>query len=101
MRLTATIANALWGASNAPAFVRYRDALRRPAEAQWALLRRNLAQNAECAYGQAHAFAEIGDYAEFTRRVPLVDYADIEPWIERIKAGEEHLLTSEPVTHLI
>jgi len=97
----ATIANTLWAASNLPAYWRFRRALRDPASAQRQRLRHLLAQNGNTAFGKAHAFDRIASYEEFARRVPLVDYAGIKPWIDRIRCGEKNILTAEPVTHLI
>ena len=37
----------------------------------------------------------------FAKRVPLMDYEDFEPWIERIRRGEANVLTREPVTRLV
>ena len=101
MNLSAAIANSLWTASNVPALIQFRRALNRPAETQLQLLRDYLARNADSAYGKTHDFGSIRNYDEFARRVPLTDYGDIEPWIERIRRGESDVLTSDTVTHLI
>ena len=101
MSLTATIANTLWGASNLPAYWRFRRALREPQIAQRKNLHRLLGRNAGTAFGKAHAFDKIASYEEFTRRVPLADYSTLEPWIERIRQGEGNVLTRDRVTHLI
>ncbi|MCI0743769.1 MAG: GH3 auxin-responsive promoter family protein [Verrucomicrobia subdivision 3 bacterium] len=101
MNLAAAIANSLWVASNVPAILRFEYALTSPTETQSGLLRRYLKQNAPCAYGRAHDFARIRSYEEFARRVPLISYDDIEPWIERIKRGERRVLTTDAVTHLV
>ena len=97
----ATIANGLWTASNIPAYVRFRRALREPDVAQRQKLRGLIEQNANTAFGKGHDFDEIGSYEDFARRVPLSDYGALEPWIDRIRCGEENVLTREPVTHLI
>ncbi|HEY2952462.1 MAG TPA: GH3 auxin-responsive promoter family protein [Verrucomicrobiae bacterium] len=101
MNWPATIANSLWIGSSLPSLATFRRALRQPATVQRDLLRALLDRNAECAYGRRHGLREIRSYEEFARRVPMVDYADIEPWIERIRLGESGVLTSESVTHLI
>ena len=101
MNWPATIANSLWVGSSLPSWMKFRGALKRPEEVQLNLLRRLLADNADCAYGRAHGFGEIKNYVEFTRRVPLVDYEHLAPWIDRIRAGEPRVLTHERVTHLI
>jgi hypothetical protein len=101
MNLSAAIANSLWTASNVPALIQFRRALNRPTETQMQLLRGYLTRNADTAYGNAHGFGKIKNYEEFSRKVPLADYDDIEPWIARIMRGENRVLTSEPVTRLI
>lgn len=101
MNWPATIANSLWIGSSFPAWRKFQRALHDPAEVQEGLLRRMLAVNADCAYGRAHGFGEIKSYEDFARRVPLVNYEDVEPWIARIRRGESSVLTTENVTHLI
>jgi len=100
-KVKAGIANSLWLASNVPAWQRFRRALRNPGEVQLQLLRQYLAKNADTAWGKAHYFREIRNYGEFTRRIPLRSYDDLEPWIARIKRGEKRVLTADRVTHLI
>jgi hypothetical protein len=97
----ATIANTLWTVSNVPAYLRFCQALRDPRFAQLRKLRDLIAQNANTAFGKAHAFDEIRSYEDFTRRVPLSDYSAFEPWIDRIRHGEKNVLTDQSVTHLI
>src|SRR5262245_40591346 len=101
MNWPATIANSLWVGSSLPAWNAFRRALNRPAEAQQNLLRALLAANSDCAYGRAHQFNEIKDYAGFVRRVPLADYEHLAPWVDRIRRGEQGVLTTTRVTHLI
>jgi len=91
----------LWVASSVPAWNAFRRALRGPNEVQLQLLRHYLAQNADTAWGREHQFSEIRTYTEFIQRVPLRQYDDFEPWIARIKRGEQGVLTREPVTHFI
>src|SRR4051812_40835567 len=101
MNWPASLANSLWVGSSLPAWMNFRRALDRPAEAQWNVLRELLARNATCAYGRAYGFGEIKSYGEFARRVPLLAYEDMAPWVDRIRAGEPQVLTNERVTHLI
>jgi hypothetical protein len=100
MNPKAAAANAVWLAASLPASRRFRHALAHPDEVQWRLLRSQLVRNARCDYGRAHGFGEIRNYAEFARRVPIVNYDDCESWINRIMHGEQSVLTEEPVTHL-
>jgi hypothetical protein len=97
----ATLANSLWLASCLPAYRRFLKALADPETAQRRKLLSYLKQHANTDFGRAHGFDVIGNYEEFARRVPVVDYAGLGPWIERIRAGEQNVLTSRRVTRLM
>ncbi len=43
-------------------------------------------------FGQEHDFKNIKNYADFRERVPVSDYEDLKPYIEKIKMGEENIL---------
>jgi hypothetical protein len=101
MNIKAAIANSLWLASSLPALVNFRRALHHPAKSQAQILRNYLAGNANTDFGRHHGFEKIKNYDEFARRVPLHDYEDLKPWIERIQSGEGCVLTAGPVTHLV
>jgi hypothetical protein len=101
MEFTASIANTLWAASNLPAWQRFRSALREPQMAQRRRLQHLLRSNAQTAFGKTHRFDQIRCYEEFAQRVPLSTYDDFEPWIARIRRGEQQVLTRDRVTHLI
>jgi hypothetical protein len=88
-------------ASNIPAYWRFCHALREPRISQREKLNELLEHNGGTSFGRAHGFDQIRNYEEFTRRVPLSDYAALEPWITRIRQGEQNVLTRETVTHLI
>lgn len=72
---------------------------KRAGEVNRKVLQDILALNAETVYGRCHNFAGIRDAAEFKQKVPLTDYTDYELLIERIKLGEEKVLTAEPVSY--
>ncbi len=57
-----------------------------------------LENGAETAYGQQYGFKNIRSYAEFKQQVPVVDYEDLKPWIERIMLGEQGLLWPGEIT---
>lgn len=79
---------------------RFRDALRYPQKNQGKLLRAMLSRNEKCRYGSAYGFSSITSVEKFQHRVPIVDYADLSPWIDKIMAGEPRVLTTEPVVML-
>ncbi|HUD66282.1 MAG TPA: GH3 auxin-responsive promoter family protein [Candidatus Sulfotelmatobacter sp.] len=71
--------------------------LHNPEAVQSELLLRLLRQNQSCGYGVQHRFATIRSVGEYQERVPIVSYDDISGWVERMKAGEGGVLTSEPL----
>lgn len=80
-----------------PSVFRFERALRDPAGAQASLLLRRLRDNAGTAYGRAHGFERIRSVGELQRRVPVVDYDALEPWIARVARAEPGVLTAGPV----
>jgi len=44
------------------------------------------------AFGKDHHFSSINNYESFKKNVPVKDYEDIKPYIERVKKGEENVL---------
>ncbi len=56
--------------------------------------------NGRTDFGRAHGFDRIGTVDEFRRAVPVHGYSDLEPWIERMAAGERDVLTADvPVVY--
>lgn len=64
------------------------------------LLEHIVGPNRASEYGRAHGFDSIRAVDDYRRRVPIVDYEDIRARVDRIAAGEEGVLTTEPVRHL-
>lgn len=44
------------------------------------------------AFGRDHHFAEIRNYEDFKQQVPVRDYEELRPYIERVVAGEKDVL---------
>jgi hypothetical protein len=44
------------------------------------------------AFGAAHRFEQIDNYEEFKAKVPVHDYEDLRPYIDRVVKGEENVL---------
>jgi len=65
------------------------------AAGQWRYLSQLLERNAESALGRRYRFAEIRDPREYRHRVPLVEYGDLRPLVERAAGGERRVLTNE------
>ncbi len=54
---------------------------------------RNLISKAKnTAFGKDHHFDQIKTYEDFKKKVPVFDYEDLLPYINRIKEGEENVL---------
>jgi GH3 auxin-responsive promoter len=89
-----------WLAANFPGYLAFRHALDHPQSTQRALLRGYLSRGAATAFGRAHGFAEIRSAEEYRRRVPLASWVEVAPWVERIRAGEQAVLTGSRVRTL-
>jgi len=63
-----------------------------PFEVQRDVLFELLKQGSKTEYGARYGFDGIRTIEEFQKRVPLVDYETIKPYIERLRQGEEKLL---------
>lgn len=96
-RLVLSVLQAAHLAGLRPAWRRFQRAASDPSREQSARLKEILAANAGTAYGREFGFAGIRSAGEFQDRVPVTDYDQLAPWVERIARGETGVLTSEPV----
>lgn len=80
-------------ASVAVPALRFRRALRDPVRAQQALKRQIAAQQSQTAYGRHHGVRGPGDF----HRLPIADYAMLQPWIDAQRAQEDRQICAEPV----
>ncbi len=69
-----------------------RNDARHPIECQDRVFKKLISAGRFCIYGKAHRFKEIGSYQDFQKHVPIIDYEDIRPLIERISTGEKNVL---------
>ncbi len=67
-----------------------------PARVQRRLLLRILRKNARTEYGRRYGFSALCGTKDFSTRVPIVEYSDIEADVDRIKQGQTDVLTAEP-----
>ncbi|PKW29379.1 GH3 auxin-responsive promoter family protein [Flavobacterium lindanitolerans] len=71
--------------------------LKYPNEVQEELLL-NLIRTAEqTVIGKQYDFSSVKSYQEFTERVPVSTYEDLEPLIERTRKGEQNVFWSTPI----
>lgn len=78
----------------------FERALHDPEGAQRALLAELLGRNAATRYGRDRAFAGCRTYEDYAARVPVATYDQLEPYVDRIAAGEPNVLMSDPVVYL-
>jgi hypothetical protein len=93
------LANGLWFLSCLPGLCAFHLAACQVRRAQSRVLARILKDNAGSEMGKVHHFASIRSPDDFVS-VPLSDYEDYAPWIEKVKAGTPAVLTCDPVTVL-
>jgi hypothetical protein len=92
-----TLANSVWLVGCLPALAHFERATKRVAQTQESILRQILSANADTEFGHAHDFASIRSAREYQPRVRLCDYDDCSAQIQRIAAGAQNVLTSDPV----
>ena len=68
---------------------RLEEVWRDPAGVQERALRHLTATARDTEFGLAHGFRGIRSVAEYQARVPVRDYGQLKPWLERAAAGEE------------
>ena len=61
-------------------------------ECQEKTMHRIVDQAANTAFGRDHGFSKIKNYEDFKRAIPIRDYEDLKPYIERVKHGEPDVL---------
>lgn len=67
-----------------------------PRETQAALLASILKRNSGTRFGREHGFAKIGNPADYQRQVPIRQWAEMAPYVDRVVEGEAGVLTREP-----
>jgi hypothetical protein len=77
----------------------WESGLRDPADAQVKVLGTLLQGYAKTAYGRDHGADSISSIEEYRTRFPVVRYADLAPWFERVRnEGHSIFLEEEPIT---
>lgn len=79
------------------ALIRFVRTTNNPIREQEDILLRILKRHRNTEYGQRFKFSEIKNIAEFQKNVPTVEYTNIQKYIERMKKGENNILTKDKV----
>lgn len=78
---------------------RWDRALAKIEEAQIAQLRSLIGHAKGTEYGRRHRFSEVESYEDWVQRVPVANYDDFHPSIQRMMEGERNILVPEFVHH--
>ena len=63
-------------------------------------LKRLIRQNEDTEYGRKYDFRSIHSYEDYARKVPLSEYSDYEPYIERmVRFGDKKLITASDILY--
>jgi hypothetical protein len=65
---------------------------KKPFETQEKVFQNLISEAAGTQFGKDHDFISMNTYEDFVKRVPIRDYEDLKPYIERVVAGEEDIL---------
>ncbi|MDD5427644.1 MAG: GH3 auxin-responsive promoter family protein [Candidatus Omnitrophica bacterium] len=75
----------------------FENATKDPIRAQERVLLKYLKRNADTEYGRKYDISSIRSIEEFRSRLPMVNYENIRPYVDRIAKGEKKVLTSDEV----
>lgn len=89
--------NSLYMLSTVPGHRNYKNNIKNFREIQLNKILSIIKNNHDTSFGKEHQFARIHDVESFQKKVPIREYEDLEPYIERIAWGEPNVLTSERV----
>jgi hypothetical protein len=68
-----------------------------PVTAQFALWQHLLTEGQHTEYGRQFGFSKIQSLADYKKAVPVQEYDDLKPFIDRMLKGEENVLWNTPV----
>jgi len=63
-----------------------------PIKTQEKVFKELIATAAETSFGKDHGFKNITSHQDFVKQVPIRDYEDLKPYVERVVNGEEDVL---------
>ncbi len=69
-----------------------------PVDAQREVLQDLVTSAQYTEFGRKYNFSELFNIRQFKQRVPIHDYEDMKPYIQRIMNGEENLLWNTPIS---
>jgi len=76
---------------------RLKSAEKNALEQNLKLLKKIIRTNSGTEFGRAHDFKNIKSLEDFRKKVPVSNYEDYAPQIERVKNGEDNILTASKI----
>lgn len=73
------------------------DWVNHPIAAQRNVLQHLVTQGQYTEFGRKHQFSRLFTVRDFKKHVPVGEYEDLQPYIERMMAGEENVLWNTPI----
>lgn len=77
----------------------FQEETKRPMELTTELLMKLIDDNKDTEYGRKYDFASIKTIEDYQKKVPVVVYDDLAPYLERMMDGERNLLTAYNYNH--
>ncbi len=77
----------------------FHEETKHPMELTTQLLMKLLDDNKDTEYGKKYDFANIKTIEDYQKKVPVVTYDDIAPYLERMMEGERNILTAYGYDH--
>lgn len=68
-----------------------------PHDVQEEWFRKLIAAGKQTEWGKIHGYDSINNYNQFTERVEISEYEDLNPYIERLRKGEQYLLWNSEI----
>jgi len=64
----------------------------KPLETQQKVFAQLIAKAAQTQFGRDHNFSSVKSFADFAAKVPVRDYEELKPYVDRVVEGEENVL---------
>ncbi|MFA6949770.1 MAG: GH3 auxin-responsive promoter family protein [Lentimicrobiaceae bacterium] len=68
-----------------------------PLDVQDEWLKKLIEAGRQTEWGKKYSYNSINSYDDFTKQVPITDYEDLKPYIERLRKGEQNLLWNSEI----
>ena len=75
---------------------RFCRSLKEPLDTQTTFLKKLLCSNKTTLFGKQHNFANITSIKDFQNNVPIQNYSDLEPYIDKVYTDATHSLSNQP-----